>query len=209
MKSSLFSLHRKAFPYIHSLSIMGHHPRFLVVTYPAQGHINPALHFSKRLTAIGAEVIFFTSLSAYRRGMITQPSSSGNMYFSSFSDGYDDGFKPGVDLDHYLSEMRRCGSQALSDLIVSGEKEGRPFTFLVYTFLVPWASKTANELQLPSSLLWIQAATVFDIYYYYFHVHGHIFSNYSTSTDPSSASIEFPGLPLKFTIRELPSFMDS
>ncbi|KAF3455481.1 hypothetical protein FNV43_RR00110 [Rhamnella rubrinervis] len=170
---------------------MVHPPRFLVVTYPAQGHINPALHFSKRLIAFGAEVIFFTSLSAYR-SMFTQPSSSGNMHFSSFSDGYDDGFKPGVDLDHYLSEMRRCGSQALSDLIVSGEKEGRPFTFLVYTFLVPWASKTANELQLPSSLLWIQAATVFDIYYYYLHVHGDIFSKYSISADPSSTSIRLP-----------------
>ncbi|KAF3456675.1 hypothetical protein FNV43_RR01329 [Rhamnella rubrinervis] len=187
---------------------MVHPPRFLVVTYPAQGHINPALHFSKRLIAFGAEVIYFTSLSAYR-SMFTQPSSSGNMHFSSFSDGYDDGFKPGVDLDHYLSEMRRCGSQALSDLIVSGEKEGRPFTFLVYTFLVPWASKTANELQLPSSLLWIQAATVFDIYYYYLHVHGDIFSKYSISADPSSTSIQLPGLPLKFTIRDLPSFMDS
>ncbi|XP_048334167.2 phloretin 4'-O-glucosyltransferase [Ziziphus jujuba] len=181
-------------------------PRIIVVTYPAQGHLNPALQFSKNLTAIGAEVTFFTSLSAYRRmNTLSFPNS---LTFFPFSDGHDDsvGFDPKNSLDHYMFELSHCGSQALSDLIVSGEKEGRPFCCVVYTLLLPWAGKVAKELRVPSALLWIQAATVFDIYYYYFHGYDGVMSN---NYGDSSSLIELPGLPLKLTGIDLPSVMNS
>ncbi|KAF3456677.1 hypothetical protein FNV43_RR01331 [Rhamnella rubrinervis] len=127
-----------------------------------------------------------------------------------FSDGYDDGSKPGDDMDHHLSEISRCGSQALYHLVVTAAKEGRPFSFIVYSILLPWAAETANKLHVPSALLWIQPATVFDIYYYYFHDYSDTIDNTnSDSTDGISCFIELPGLPLKLTKRDLPSFMDA
>ncbi|KAL5542721.1 hypothetical protein UlMin_010431 [Ulmus minor] len=179
--------------------------RFLLVTYPAQGHINPALQFAKCLITIGAEVTFVTCLSAHRRMAKASASPNSPITFAPFSDGYDEGYKPGDSVDHYFSEIGCCGSQAVSDLIVSAGKEGRPYTCLVYTILLPWAGITADELHLPSVLLWIQPATVFDIYYHYFHDYGDLIN--VSSQDPSS-SITFPGLSLNFTKRDLPSFMD-
>ncbi|KAJ4954238.1 hypothetical protein NE237_011021 [Protea cynaroides] len=49
---------------------------FLVVSFPAQGHINPSLQFAKRLIRIGVHVTFVTSVSAHRR-MTNTPTLEG------------------------------------------------------------------------------------------------------------------------------------
>ncbi|XP_024032150.1 crocetin glucosyltransferase, chloroplastic-like, partial [Morus notabilis] len=194
-------------------------PRFLLVTYPAQGHINPVLQFAKRLVGAGADVTFVTTYFAHRRmtkgrGDTTAAANRNggvSISYVPFSDGHDDGFKAGDDFDHYLNEIRRRGSQAISDLVISAAKEGHPYTCLVYSLLLPWAALTAEELCLPSVLLWIQPATVFDIYYYYFHGYGDIFRENNTK-DPSTdhnSSTTLPGLSLTFTRCDLPSFMDA
>ncbi|KAG2726383.1 hypothetical protein I3760_01G109500 [Carya illinoinensis] len=173
----------------------------LLVTFLAQGHINPALQFAKRLIRLGAHVTLATSISAYCR--MTKNSTPQGLSFAPFSDGYDDGSKPGTDdLEDYMSAIKRSGSKTLTDLIVSSANEGRPFQFLVYTLLLPWAGKVARELHLPSTLLWIQPATVFDIYYYYFNGYGDDIRKKGTNP---SYSLQLPGLPLLFGC-DLPSF---
>ncbi|CAK7348107.1 unnamed protein product [Dovyalis caffra] len=175
-------------------------PHFLLLTYPAQGHINPAIQFAKRLTSIGARVTFATALSAQRR--MSNTVFPDGLSFATFSDGYDDGFKPGDDRDHQMSELKRRGSQTLNDVIVESAKEGKPICCLVYTMLLNWATEVARAHHLPAALLWIQPATVFDIYYYYFNGYDDIFSNCSEN----SYVVELPGLP-PFTSRDLPSFL--
>ncbi|XP_018848545.1 crocetin glucosyltransferase, chloroplastic-like [Juglans regia] len=180
--------------------MVNHH--FLLVIFPAQGHINPALQFAKRLIRLGAHVTFATTVAAHRR-MNKSPTPDG-LSFATFSDGYDDGgFKHGDhDFVDYMSELKRRGSQTLTDLVVSSANKGRTFTCLVYSILLPWACDVARELHLLSALLWIQPATVLDIYYYYFNGYGDVIRNIP---DPSF-SIELPGLP-SLTSRDLPSFM--
>ncbi|KAL0431182.1 UNVERIFIED_CONTAM: Anthocyanidin 3-O-glucoside 5-O-glucosyltransferase [Sesamum radiatum] len=63
----------------------------LLVTFPAQGHINPSLQFAKRLSKLGVKVIFLTSLSAIRRITATSSSVDALIDFVSFSDGYSNG----------------------------------------------------------------------------------------------------------------------
>ncbi|KAK9288696.1 hypothetical protein L1049_017159 [Liquidambar formosana] len=177
------------------------HPHFLLVTFPAQGHINPSLQFAKRLLRMGVHVTFASSTFARRRITEKTPAPDG-LTFAEFSDAYVDGLKPGDDIDHYMSELRRCGSQTLIDLITQSAEEGRPITCLVYTLVLPWATKIARELHVPSAMLWIQPAAVLGIYYYYFKGYGDLIR--SCSNDPSW-SIELPGLPPMAT-RDLPSF---
>ncbi|KAB1213515.1 Anthocyanidin 3-O-glucoside 5-O-glucosyltransferase [Morella rubra] len=144
---------------------------FLLLTFPAQGHINPILQLAKRLIRLGAHVTLSTSLYAHRRMKSPAPDS---LSLANFSDGYDDGFKSGDDVDHYMYELRRRGSEALADLIESSAKASRPVTCVVYSLLLPWAAVVARELNLPSALLWIQPAAVLDIYYYYFNGYGDV-----------------------------------
>ncbi|KAL5542746.1 hypothetical protein UlMin_010456 [Ulmus minor] len=182
-------------------------PRFLLLTYPVQGHINPAMQFAKRLIQIGAEVTYLTANSAYRR-MTTNCSTNfpNELSFAPFSDGYDEGFKHGDNVNHYASELARRGSLALSELIDSGLNEGRPFTCLVYSMLLPWAALVAEKFHLPSVMLAVQPATVLSSYYYYIYGYEDTIKEKFRVEDDSS-SIGFPGLPF-LTIRDLPSILN-
>nr|AWU66062.1 UGT75L20 [Rubus chingii var. suavissimus] len=180
--------------------------RFLLVTYPAQGHINPSLQFAKRLiSTTGADVTFVTALSAHHR-INNGSSTPRGLTFAPFSDGYDDGYKPEDDIDHYMSELRRRGSKAIADIVVSSANQGHPYTCIVYTMLLPWVEEVARELHLPTAFVWIQPATVFAIYYYYFNGYKDLIRNNANNSDPSYA-VELPGLPLAMKSRDLPSFM--
>ncbi|KAE8022891.1 hypothetical protein FH972_008652 [Carpinus fangiana] len=97
-------------------------PHFLLVTYSIQGHINPGLQFAKRLIRLGVHVTFVTSVAANRR-MAKTPDLDG-LSFSTYSDG----FKDGGDANNYMSEIKRRGSQALTDLVVSSANKARPKT---------------------------------------------------------------------------------
>lgn len=178
-------------------------PHFLLVTFPAQGHINPALQFAKRLLQGGVDVTFATAASALRcLGKTTVPDG---ITFTTFSDGYDDGYKAtdGNVMD-YLSTFRQRGVEILEELIEKSAMEGKKVTCLVYTILLPWAAEVARRFHVPSALFWIQAATVFDIYYYYFNSYDEVIND--CEKDPSW-SLELPNLPLKLKARDLPSFL--
>lgn len=180
-------------------------PHVLLVTFPAQGHINPCLQFAKRLIRMGIEVTFATSVFAHRRMAKTTTSTlSKGLNFAAFSDGYDDGFKADEhDSQHYMSEIKSCGSETLKDIILKSSDEGRPVTSLVYSLLLPWAAKVAREFHIPCALLWIQPATVLDIYYYYFN--GYEDAIKGSTNDPNWC-IQLPRLPL-LKSQDLPSFL--
>ncbi|PWA34561.1 crocetin glucosyltransferase protein [Artemisia annua] len=178
-------------------------PHFFIVTYPAQGHINPAIQFAKRLIPLGVKVTFSTAVSAYRR-----MSKSGGLpecfNFATFSDGFDDGFDNNKDdLKLFLIQLRTGGTQCIKDTIHSNVENGTPVTCLIYTLLLPWAGEVARGLNVPSALLWIQPASVFRIYYYYFNGYGELIGD---DCNEPSWSIQLPGLPL-LRSRDLPSFL--
>uniref|UniRef100_A0A1J3FNZ6 Glycosyltransferase n=3 Tax=Noccaea caerulescens TaxID=107243 RepID=A0A1J3FNZ6_NOCCA len=169
-------------------------PHFLLVTFPAQGHVNPSLRFARRLIrTTGARVTFVTCLSVFHRSMISQQSSLNNLSFLTFSDGFDDG---GVSTAEDGQKRSMClkinGDKTLSGFIEDNRNGDSPVTCLLYTILLNWAPKVARRFQLPSALLWIQPALVFDIYYSHF--------------TGNKSGFEFPNLP-PLAIRDLPSFL--
>ncbi|KAL1214340.1 UDP-glycosyltransferase 75B2 [Cardamine amara subsp. amara] len=166
-------------------------PHFLLVTLPAQGHVNPSLRFARRLIrTTGARVTFSTCLSVIHRSMIPNHNNIDNLSFLTFSDGFDDGVISNTDdVQNRLLNLERNGKIALSDFIEANRNGDSPVTCLIYTILPNWVPKVAHRFHLPSALLWIQPALVFDIYY-----------NHSTG------NINFPNLP-SIEIRDLPSFL--
>ncbi|MED6130800.1 hypothetical protein PIB30_003819 [Stylosanthes scabra] len=189
--------------------------RILLVIYPAQGHINPALEFAKRLISMDAHVTLVVTVYLHNR-MVNKPSIPG-LSFAPFSDGHDTGFRPGDAREEeyklYDSELKRRGSEFLSDLITSSTEQGHPFTCLTYTLLVPWAQEVARGFHLPWAFLWVEPATVFTILYYYFHGYDKYINektkeeNNASSSSSSCSSISLPGLPFLLSARELPSFL--
>lgn len=178
-------------------------PHFLLVTFPTQGHINPGLEFSKRLLRAGAHVTFVTSVSAHCR--FDKAAIPKGLTLAAFSDGYDDGFKPtDGDVQTYLSKFRQSSAHTLAELLEKSAAEGNGVTCLVYTLLLPWVAEVAREFHVPSAVLWIQPAVVFDIYYYYFNGYKSVIDE--CEKDPSW-SLELPRLPFTLKAHDLPSFL--
>lgn len=172
--------------------------RVVLATFPAQGHINPALQFAKRLLKSGTvDVTFFTSVYAWRR-MAKTASADGTprgLDFVAFSDGFDDGLKPGADQKNYMSEMKARGSKALRDILLNTD-----VTFLVYSHLFAWAAEVGRESHVPSALLWVEPATVLCIYHFYFNGH-------ADEIDSGSDEIKLPRLP-QLEQRDLPTILN-
>ncbi|KAK1401740.1 Glycosyltransferase [Heracleum sosnowskyi] len=181
---------------------MAEQRHILLITFPAQGHINPSLQFAKKLTRMGVQVTFATSLSAHSRMANTLAATKG-LNIASFSDGYDDGFKLTDDAKHFMSSIRNHGSESVKQILRSTSEKGSPISCVVYTLLLPWVADVARQLGVPSALLWIQPASVLDIYYYYFNGYGEAMNN---CLDDPAWSIQLPGLPLLHA-RDLPSFI--
>nr|AFJ52964.1 UDP-glycosyltransferase 1 [Linum usitatissimum] len=148
-------------------------PHVVMATFPAQGHMNPSVHFSIQLVLLGCRVTLLTTVSG--RLLITKSNIllPPGLSVVTFSDGYD----------------------------VAGQ--GTPFDCLVYSPLLTWAVDVGRDLDLPTTLLWIQPATVMDIYYYLFNGYGELFEK---CKDPSF-SMDLRGLDsVSFTSNDLPSF---
>ncbi|KDP32590.1 hypothetical protein JCGZ_13140 [Jatropha curcas] len=176
-------------------------PHVLVASFPAQGHINPSLQFAQRLATMGLKVTFATTIGADRR--MAKTGIPDNLSFAALSDGNDDGFKPIVNIGNYMThDLRLHGSQTLRRLIQQASNDGHPFTFVVYSILIPWVAKVAREFHLPSALLWSQPATVFSIYYHYFNGYGEIIEK---TINSATLLLNLPNLPV-LSVYDLPSF---
>lgn len=80
-----------------------------MLTYPAQGHINPLLQFAKRLAFKGLKTTFATT--HYTANFI----QAGDIATEPISDGYDEGgFKDAPSLETYLDSFKTAGSRTLN-----------------------------------------------------------------------------------------------
>ncbi|KAI4372786.1 hypothetical protein MLD38_010975 [Melastoma candidum] len=187
-------------------------PNFLLVMFPAQGQINPCLGFTERLIRIGCRVTFATALSALRRMPNSKSPLPEGLSFATFSDGHDDGVME-TELNYrvYMEEVNHRGSETLRALIFENRARGMNFTHVFYTTLIPWAAEVAGSLGLRSTLIWIQPATVFDIYYHYFHGYDksiRSIADTANSGNSESREILLPGM-LRMTCSYMPSFFAS
>ncbi|KAL0451977.1 UNVERIFIED_CONTAM: UDP-glycosyltransferase 75C1 [Sesamum latifolium] len=118
----------------------------LLVTFPAQGHINPSLQFAKRLIDMGIEVTFATSVYARRRMEKTAARDlPKGLSFAAFSDGYDDGFTMSDDPRKYMTEIRSRGAKTLKDTALSAAEQGHE--------IIASSNDPSWKLQLPGLLM--------------------------------------------------------
>jgi anthocyanidin 3-O-glucoside 5-O-glucosyltransferase len=90
-------------------------PHKLFVTFPAQGHINPALQlFARRLVAIVAHILTFATSTGAEQQMSKTGTYPKGLSFAAFDDGSEHGLGPGDDMEHYFTGLRRVGSKSLA-----------------------------------------------------------------------------------------------
>ncbi|KAK1587751.1 hypothetical protein Q3G72_016462 [Acer saccharum] len=190
----------------------GKEVRVLMVTLALQGHLNPTLRFAKRLVSKGVHVTLATTeVSLQSKSPLdcttiaAHDDQAPRVHFQFFSDGLDD-----VDADRrndsefYFESLKTKGSINLSSLITNltnGDKNKKISCIIINPF-TPWAADIALQHEIPCAVLWIQACTVFSIYYHYFK-HQHLFPY--TLENPNDV-VSLPAMPV-LQVKELPSFI--
>lgn len=167
----------------------------IVLTYPAQGHINPLLQFAKRLASKGLKATLatthYTVKSIHETSVGVEP----------ISDGYDEsGFKQAPSVEAYLDSFKTVGSRTLSELILKFSASGSPVNCIVYDSLLPWATDVAKKFNIYGAVFLTNSASVCSMYWHI--IHGHLAFPVKQETEP----LLMPGLP-PLALSDLPSFL--
>ncbi|KAJ6907594.1 UDP-glycosyltransferase 84B1-like [Populus alba x Populus x berolinensis] len=185
----------------------------LVVTMAWQGHINPMLKLAKRLVSKGVHVTIATTegtryLATQKPNIPTSFTTAENttvrtpqISLEFFSDGLDLEFDRLKYFDSYIESLETIGYINLSNLIQDFTNDGKKFSCIISNPFMPWVPKIATKYGIPCAVLWIQACTVYSIYYHYFKN-----PNSFPTLIGSHEFIELPGMP-KLQVKDLPSFI--
>ncbi|XWS13101.1 hypothetical protein CRYUN_Cryun36dG0008700 [Craigia yunnanensis] len=118
----------------------------LVIPYPSQGHINPMLQFSKRLSSKGLKATFVTTLFI---SQTMKPESFGSIDIDTISDGCDEGgFSEAESIHDYLKRLEAAGSKTLAELIIKYKNSSHPIDCIIYDDFLPWALDIAKQFGL-------------------------------------------------------------
>ncbi|XP_031277557.1 flavonol 7-O-beta-glucosyltransferase UGT74F1-like [Pistacia vera] len=167
----------------------------LVLTYPAQGHINPLLQFAKRLASKGLKATLATTHYTVKSICAT------TVGVEPISDGYDEGgFKQAPSVEAYLESFRTVGSRTFADIILKYQNSDSPVDCIVYDSLLPWVLDVARQFGVYGAVILTVSASVCSMFWQI---------NQGLLTLPmkqETMPLLLPGLPsLEFC--DLPSFL--
>ncbi|KAF5201295.1 Udp-glycosyltransferase 74e1 [Thalictrum thalictroides] len=156
----------------------------LCISFPAQGHINPMLNFSKRLISKGVKVTLATPLSVIK----SIEADGSKISIEPFSDGSDAGFMRAGNIDSFVEGFNTVGLKNLSEIIETHQNSKYPFKCLIYNSLFPLVLDLARQFGILGAAFCTQMCAVHAIHY---HVHqGHL------SYPVQESIVWMPGLPL-------------
>lgn len=166
----------------------------LVLTYPAQGHINPLLQFAKRLASKRVKATlattYYTVKSIHATTVGVEP----------ISDGFDEGgFKQAPSVKAYLESFKTVGSRTLAEIILKYKDSESPVNCIVYDSLLTWALDVARQFGIYGAAMVTNSASVCSLYWQINH-------GLLTLPVQETAPLTLPGLP-SLASSDLPSFL--
>jgi len=173
----------------------GRRAHCLVLTYPAQGHINPLLQFSKLLERQGVRITLVTT-RFFCSNLQTVPPS---IALETISDGFDKGGpREAGDFKLYLKRFWEVGPLTFGELLEKlGRSKDEHVDCVVYDSLFSWALDVAKRFGIVAAAYLTQNMAVNSIYY---HVHlGNL------QTPLTQDEISLPAMP-KLHLQDMPSF---
>jgi len=144
----------------------------LVLSYPATGHTNPMLQFSKNIASRGLLVTFVTFTYNHHRVIQAQESLQRlnlNIQFECIPDGLPqdhtlDSNINNVVFNHMNKIMDGSGLEQLIHRL-NARGSAPPVCCIVYNPFLPWARQVAKKMNIPHALFWTQSTAVFSIYH--------------------------------------------
>nr|KYP64132.1 putative UDP-glucosyltransferase At1g05670 family [Cajanus cajan] len=135
----------------------------VVLTFPAQGHINPMHQFSKLLQQKGVKVTLVTTLS-YCKKLQNLPAS---IALETISDGFDnDGINEADNYKAYLERFWQVGPKTFAEVLEKLGGSGDPVDCVIYNSFFPWALEVAKRFGIVGAVFLTQNMCVNSIYYH-------------------------------------------
>ncbi|KAL1342866.1 hypothetical protein HN51_029342 [Arachis hypogaea] len=180
----------------------------LLISFPAQGHINPLLRLGKCLAARGLFVTFSTTEDAGRdirnanniAEKFVAPVGDGFLKFEFFDDRLQDDDPIRKNLGDHTKHLEVVGKRFVSQMIKKHAESNQPISCIINNPFFPWVCDVAEEHGVPSALLWIQSTAVFTAYYHYHHKLVSF-----PSHDQPYIDVNLPSVTLKHN--EIPDFL--
>nr|XP_017224056.1 PREDICTED: putative UDP-glucose glucosyltransferase [Daucus carota subsp. sativus] len=181
----------------------------LLVSIPAQGHVNPLLRLGNLLASTGLLVTFSapesigSSMRKANKNIddLTQV-GEGMIRFEFFDDGlgqHDDPRRN--DLDTYIRHLELHGKEAVTRFVEKHNKQGQPVACLINNPFIPWVTDIAHDLKIPNAVLWVQSCACLSAYYHYYNK----LAIFPDETNPE-IDVQLPSMPL-LKHDEVPSFL--
>lgn len=174
-----------------------HAPHILVLPYPLQGHINPMLQFSKRLSQNGVKITLVNTISIWNK--INNNIDLNSIQTESISDGYDNGgMSSAENMESYKDTFWKVGPKSLSQLLHKLQSSNNPVDCVVYDAFLHWTFDVSKSFGIPVAVFLTQACSVNTINF-------HAFMKW-IELPISKSEIVLPGLPT-LQDADLPSFL--
>nr|AFJ53011.1 UDP-glycosyltransferase 1 [Linum usitatissimum] len=161
----------------------GSKPHAILVPYPLQGHIIPAVHLAIKLasqgftiTYINTEYIHHKTSSAAAGGgddVFSGVRDSGlDIRYKTVSDGKPVGFDRSLNHDEFMASILHVlpgnVEEVIAGIVSAGEEEDEEVSCLVADTFFVWPSKVAKKFGLVYVSVWTEPILVYTLYH---HVH--------------------------------------
>ncbi|KAM7497044.1 hypothetical protein LguiA_021458 [Lonicera macranthoides] len=143
-----------------------HKAHCLVLPFPAVGHMNPILQFSKRLQHKGLKVTLATTCFIFN----TAHKISDSIAIETISDGYNEGgIAQAESSEVYLKKFKKVGSETLGQVVDKLRALGCPIDCIIYDPILPWVLDVAKSFSLVGAAFFTQSCAVSNIYNLVYH----------------------------------------
>ncbi|WVZ59114.1 hypothetical protein U9M48_009310 [Paspalum notatum var. saurae] len=150
----------------------GGRPHAVVVAYPLQGHVIPAVHLALRLAERGFAVTFVNTESVHHQIGAGRDIFAGavegsglDVRYEVFSDGFPLGFDRSLNHDQFMEGVLHVLPAHAEDLLRRVVVDPATTCLVVDTFFV-WPATLARKLGVPYVSFWTEPAIIFDLYYH-------------------------------------------
>lgn len=171
-----------------------------ILSYPAQGQINPLLRLGKRLASTGGFLVTFVTTAYSRQNIIKAngislgqlyPVGDGFLRFDFFDVDDSAHINPFRQAADFIPKMELSGRKRIPEMLRRLADEGRPVSCLINGTMFPWAYDVADELGIPIATMWAQSCASFLTFYYCYNE----LVPFPSEEDPYT-DVEIPTLPL-------------
>ncbi|CAN1252985.1 UDP-glycosyltransferase 86A1 [Linum perenne] len=159
-------------------------PHAIIVPYPLQGHVIPAVHLAVKLASQGFTITFINTEYIHHKAAAAAASGGGgdvfadvrksglDIRYSTVSDGLPVGFDRSLNHDEFMASILHVlpthVEEVIAGIVVAGEKDGAVVRCLVADTFFVWPSKVAKKFGLVYVSVWTEPALVYTLYH---HVH--------------------------------------